>query len=112
MKKYYVHLLLIALGIAFYFLSNVQRVAVPGPIFDTLQSELQLSAPYITSLGAAFMYVYAVTNLIAGVLIDRYGGIRVVTAGAIVFAIGSLLFPMSHSVWVLYLSRALVGLGA
>ncbi len=112
MKKYYVHLLLIALGIAFYFLSNVQRVAVPGPIFDTLQSELQLSAPYITSLGAAFMYVYAVTNLIAGVLIDRYGGIRVVAAGAIVFAIGSLLFPMSHSVWVLYLSRALVGLGA
>ena len=88
MKKYYVHLLLIALGIAFYFLSNVQRVAVPGPIFDTLQSELQLSAPYITSLGAAFMYVYAVTNLIAGVLIDRYGGIRVVAAGAIVFAIG------------------------
>lgn len=112
MKKYYVHLLLIATGIAFYFLSNVQRVAVPGPIFDVLQAELQVSAPYITSLGAAFMYIYALTNLIAGVLIDRYGGIRVVVGGAVVFALGSILFPLSKSLWLLYLSRALVGLGA
>lgn len=112
MRKYHIHLFLIALGIGFYFLSNVQRVAVPGTIFDILQLELNVSAPYITAIGATFMYVYAINNLIAGILIDRYGGIRVLAAGAIVFCIGSVMFPLAHSMWVLYLSRALVGFGA
>ena len=112
MKKYYVHIFLIIVGIGFYFLNNVQRVAVPGPIFDVLQSELHVSAPYITALASVFMYVYAVNQLFVGLMVDRYGGLRVIAFGGVVFCIGSLLFPMSHSIWTLYLSRILVGFGA
>ena len=42
-----------------YFLANVQRVAIPGTVFNLLQERLQVSAPWITGLGSAFMYVYA-----------------------------------------------------
>ena len=112
MKKYYVHIFLIFVGIGFYFLNNVQRVAVPGPIFDVLQSELQVSAPYITALASVFMYVYAVNQLFVGLMVDKYGGLRVIAFGAVIFCIGSVLFPLSKSIWMLYLSRILVGIGA
>ena len=64
---------LISLGALFYFFANFQRIAIPGAIFDLLQQELAVSAPYITAFGAIFMYLYAVNQLIIGVLVDRYG---------------------------------------
>ena len=104
--------ILLLCGTALYFLANVQRVAVPGSIFDLLQGELHVSAPYITALGSAFMYVYALNQLLIGLLVDRYGGGRVIAVGAVFFCLGSVLFPFSHSLTMLYVSRALLGLGA
>ncbi len=99
-------------GTFLYFFANIQRVAIPGTVFDVLQSNLHVSAPWITGLGAAFMYVYAVNQLFTGLLIERYGGIRIIACGVIFFCIGSLLFPLTDSLPVLYLSRILTGFGA
>lgn len=103
---------LLTCGTALYFFANVQRVAVPGSIFDLLQSELQVSAPFITALGSAFMYVYALNQLLIGLLVDRYHGARVIAIGAFFFCLGSVLFPFSHHLFMLYFSRAMIGLGA
>lgn len=102
---------LIGIGAMFYFFANFQRIAVPGAIFDVLQHELNVSAPYITTLGAIFMYIYAFNQLIIGVLVDRFGGMRVMLAGGIILAIGSIIFPISDNIIVMYFSRALIGLG-
>ena len=99
-------------GAMLYFFANVQRVAIPGSVFSLLQEELNVSAPYITALGSAFMYVYAANQLFIGLLADRYGGGRVIMTGALLFCTGSLLFPFTHSLVLLYLCRALTGLGA
>ncbi len=103
---------LLTSGTALYFFANIQRVAVPGSIFDLLQSELHVSAPYITALGSAFMYVYALNQLLIGLLVDRYGGARVTAIGSFFFCFGSLLFPFSGSLFMLYFSWAMIGLGA
>lgn len=94
-----------------YFIANFQRIAVPGAIFDILEQELSVSAPYITAFGAIFMYVYAIGQLITGVLVDRYGGLRVISCGGIIFGIGCILFPVTSILPVMYLSRALMGFG-
>ena len=107
-----IEIILVILGSILYFWANFQRVAVPGAIFSLLQTDLNTTAQSIASLGASFMYVYALSQLFIGVLIARYGGFRVVTAGAILFFIGSLLFPFSHSLQLLYLSRILIGIGS
>ena len=99
-------------GTALYFFANIQRVAIPGSVFDLLQQELKVSAPYITALGSSFMYIYAFCQLIIGLLVDRYGGSRVIAVGALLFCAGSLLFPFSHTLFMLYFSRILTGLGA
>lgn len=105
-------LLLLFCGTMLYFFANVQRVAIPGSVFSLLQEELRISAPYVTGLGSAFMYVYALNQLFIGLLVDRYGGRRVIMAGAFLFCAGSLLFPFSRSLILLYGSRMLTGLGA
>lgn len=103
--------LLFALGIVIYFVVNIQRIAVPGQIFNELQSDLQISATRVANLGAIFMYVYAATQLLVGVLVDKYGGMRVLGIGAVLMTVGGILFPLSESFATLLLSRMLVGLG-
>ncbi len=113
MKKGHIfQLILITISTLLYFVAIIQRVAVPGAIFDTLQTDLMTNPATITALGASFMYIYAMSQLVIGLLISRYGGYRVISAGAIIFAIGGLIFPVANHVMLLYLSRALIGLGS
>ena len=105
-------ILLVVLGSILYFMANLQRVAVPGAMFDVLQNDLKTTAQCITALGAVFMYVYAIGQLVIGVLIARFGGFRVVTIGSLLFFIGSLLFPFAQTLPLLYISRFLIGLGS
>ncbi|MCQ2753641.1 MAG: MFS transporter [bacterium] len=87
-------------------------MAIPGATFDILEQELHVAAPYITAFGAIFMYVYAFGQLIMGVLVDRYGGYRVMLGGCTLLAIGGLLFPITSNLPIMYLSRGLIGFGA
>ena len=91
-------LILISIGVILYFFANVQRVAVPGAIFDLLQKDLNISAPYITSFGAFFMYIYAICQLFIGIMVDKYSGNRVIAVGSVFFFLGSLLFPLARKI--------------
>lgn len=102
---------LIILGTLFYFVANFQRIAIPGAIFDILEQELSVGAPEITAFGAIYMYVYAFTQLLNGVFVDRYGGYRVMLVGAIIMGLGCLIFPLTSNLPLMYFSRALLGLG-
>ena len=86
MRKYYTHIVLILLALVLYFMANFQRVAIPGAIFDTLQQDLNLSASSVTALSACFMYSYAVSLLFCGILSDRYGAVKVIMCGALLFS--------------------------
>ncbi len=110
-KKAWIPFVLILLGCLFYFFANFQRIAIPGAVFDLLQDELKLSAPYITAFGAIFMYIYAFNQLVIGVLVERFGGIRIILAGAVILALGTLLFPITSNLAIMYFARVLVGLG-
>ena len=105
-------LLIFVSMLAIYFFSFFQRVAVPGTIFDELQSAFAASAGAITGLGAIYLYIYGVMQPVTGILSDRLGAARVVLVGGLFLSVGSVLFPLAHSLPALYAARALVGLGA
>ena len=111
-KSICVNLILIFIGTVFYFFANFHRIAIPGAIFDILEQELTVTAPYITAFGAIFMYVYAFTQLINGVLVDRFGGFRIMLTGGIILSLGALLFPISSDLLVMYIARGLIGIGS
>ena len=112
MRKYYTHIVLICLGLVLYFMANFQRVAVPGAVFDILKTNLGFSASAITALGSAFMYSYAISLLFCGILIDRYGAVKVILCGSLLFSLGTLLFPNTTDINVMYLSRIFMGAGS
>lgn len=115
MKEMFTRYRVVALllcGTGLYFFANIHRVAIPGAVFNQLQSQWQVSAPYITGLGSAFMYTYALNQLLVGMLIDRYGGIRIMVWGGILFCLGILLFPLAPTLTALYTARILTGCGA
>ncbi len=111
-QKHYLRFFLITIATIFYFLANIQRVAIPGAIFNVLQSDFATCASKITMLGAVFCYVYAFTQLIVGLMVDKIGGFRVIAIGSVIFSIGAILFPFAHDINLLYISRAMVGFGA
>ncbi len=111
-NKHNLRLFLIIIATTFYFLANIQRVAIPGAIFNLLQNDFSASASKITMLGAIFCYTYALTQLVVGLMVDKLGGFRVVALGSVAFALGSVIFPNCNSIILLYLSRILVGFGA
>ena len=95
-----------------YFFVNLQRAAIPGVLFNQLQSAYDLTPSGVASLGSGFTYVYAVAQLIVGFLIGKTGWVRTVRAGGLLFAVGALLFPLSNSFSMAYACRLLTGFGA
>lgn len=104
--------ILLFFAVLLYFFANFQRTVIPGAIFSELQKDLNTPAANITAMGAFFMYIYAVSQLFSGILVDRYGGYRLMTAGGFLFCAGAILFPLGNSLTLLYASRVLTGIGA
>jgi predicted MFS family arabinose efflux permease len=101
----------VAMG-SIYFFSYFQRVAVPGTIFNELQADLGLSAVAVAALGSMFTWIYGGTQIVAGLLADRYGGARTLLGGGLGMLAGAALFPLAHTAWPLFAARALTGFGA
>lgn len=96
------------LGAAFYLIGFYQRVA-PAVITRELMSEFSLGAAALGNLAAFYYYSYVAMQIPAGVLADRWGPRRVLTAGAAVAAAGTLLFALAPAYAAAGLGRLLIG---
>jgi nitrate/nitrite transporter NarK len=96
------------LGAAFYLIGFYQRVA-PAVITRELMSEFTLGAAALGNLAAFYYYSYVAMQIPAGVLADRWGPRRVLTAGAAIAAAGTLLFALAPGYAGASLGRLLIG---
>ncbi|MDD5704435.1 MAG: MFS transporter [Kiritimatiellae bacterium] len=95
-----------------YMLSFFQRTAIPGTVFNEIQSECRLTASAVAALGTIFVLVYGSMQIAVGFVVDRFGGGKSILFGGGVMAAGSLLFPLCHEAGLLFATRAFTGLGA
>jgi predicted MFS family arabinose efflux permease len=95
-----------------YFFSYFQRAALPGTIFNELQTDFGLSAAAVAALGSMFTWIYGGMQIVVGLLADRYGGSRTLMGGGAAMLAGSVLFPLAHTVEFAFAARALTGFGA
>ena len=93
-----------------YFLSYGLRNVNAGLAPD-LTRELALSAADLGLLTSAYFFTFALAQLPAGVLLDRYGSRRVNAALLLVAAAGCALHLVGRNFVELSIGRALVGLG-
>jgi MFS family permease len=100
-----------AIATFFYFFDNLLNVA-PSAIKPELAQAFAISAADLGVLSAAYLWVYGMMQLPAGVCMDLYGPRRVLSLASISCALGCYLFAIAAELWVAVLGRAFIGLGA
>ena len=100
-----------SLSAAFFFCEYFARVDA-GVVLDQLMSALNATSGELGSLGAYFYYPYIVMQIPVGLLVDRYGPRRWLSAAAFVSAVGAMIFAVATVLMVAKAGRFLIGLGA
>ncbi len=91
-----------------YLIAFYQRVA-PAVITDKLMTEFAMGAAALGNLSAFYFYSYVGMQIPTGIIADRWGPRRLLTAGAAVAAVGSVVFALAPNVWWANAGRLLVG---
>jgi MFS family permease len=92
-----------------YLHQFVNRTA-PGLMIAQLSDAFGLSTVAVASLAGVFYYGYCSFSLVAGLALDRIGARIVIPAGALMMALGALLFG-TGSVFAANMGRFLQGAG-
>ena len=98
-------------GVLLYFLTCMSKVLIPGTVYNELLAA-GLDTRQIAGTGAAYMYAYAASQLLAGIFSNRYGGVRILLTGGLLFALGTLGFPWIKCYPLMLVCRIMTGLGA
>jgi MFS family permease len=96
------------LGAAFYFSGFYHRVA-PAVMTDQLMAEFHIGAAALGNFTAFYFYSYFLMQVPTGILADHWGPRKLLTAGSLVAACGTLLFASASSLPPANLGRLLIG---
>lgn len=96
---------------AFAYVLSYGFRAINAVIAQPLVQELGLSAGQLGFLASAYFLSFAIMQLPVGVMLDRYGPRRVEAVLIGFAALGALLFALADSYVLLWIGRALIGVG-
>jgi MFS family permease len=96
------------LGTLYFAYAFAQRVA-PSVMSGELMRDFAVGGAALGSLSAFYFYTYAGIQLPVGVLIDRFGPRKLLSAALVLCAFASLGFAYSDSVLAASLNRGLIG---
>ncbi len=103
------HFLFLCL-VSAYFFSFFFRISA-SVVLPQQASTLGMSAALTGFISSLYYYAYSVMQSVSGALHDRFGPLRVVAAGMLVAAAGTLLLVLRSSEWTLGAWRLFTGLG-
>jgi len=84
----------------------------PAVITQQLMASFSIGAAGIGILGSCFFYAYALMQIPAGFLLDKYGARRLLSLAILVSGLGVTMFGMTHSFTLSALTRLMVGFGS
>ncbi len=96
------------LGAVFYCYGFFQRVA-PGVLTDQLMADFQMGATALGNLSAFYFYSYVAMQIPTGILADFWGPRKLLTTGAIVAGLGSIIFALAPTPLFANMGRLLIG---
>ncbi len=98
------------LGAVFYSYEFALRTSMNAISRDMIHS-MNFSASEISIIASVFYWFYVISQIPAGISVDKYGPRRVLVVTTFLCAAGTLVFTCSNSFLFLCLGRALMGLG-
>ena len=96
------------LGALFYLIGFFQRVA-PAVMTAELMREFQISAAGLGNLSGYYFYSYVAMQIPTGIIVDTWGPRRLLSLGALVAGVGTLLFAVSPNLAWAGIGRLLIG---
>lgn len=99
------------LASSFYLYEFILQVA-PSVMAVPMMQTFHVSAEGFGIISAFYFYAYAPMQLPAGLLFDRYGPRKLMTAALILCALGSFFFASTDSIFMASLGRFLIGIGS
>jgi MFS family permease len=95
-------------GALFFFYAWVLRVS-PSVMIQEMMRDYGVGAAAIGNLSAFYFYGYAGLQIPIGMMIDRFGPRRLMTAAGVVCAVGCIVMGTSTAFWTAALGRFLIG---
>ncbi len=95
-------------GAVFFFYAWILRVA-PSVMVEELMREFAVGAAAVGNLSAFYFYGYAGLQVPIGMMIDRFGPRRLMTAAALACAGGCVMSALGPSLWWVAAARLLIG---
>jgi MFS family permease len=99
-----------AVGLAAYVVAVLHRTSLGVAGLDA-QDRFGIGAGTLASFAVLQLLVYAGLQVPVGLLLDRFGSLRLVVGGALVMAAGQALMAVADGVTGAVLARVLVGAG-
>ena len=100
------------IGALFYCYEFVLRI-IPGALQTELSTALgHISATTFGQISALYYFAYSPMQLPVGMLMDRYGPRRLLTFACVCCTIGSWMFTLTSSIFLVGSGRFLVGFGS
>ena len=93
-----------------YTVSQFLRTSI-GVLSPTLMYDFNINPNNMGLLGGVFFLSFAIFQIPAGILIDKYGPRKVMSVVIIFAVLGSIIFALSSSFYGLLLGRIFMGLG-
>lgn len=97
-----------SLGAALYVTGFYQRLA-PAVMTDLLMADFQIGAAALGHLSAFYFYSYVAMQIPTGIIADRWGPRKLLTAGSLVASLGIFIFALATSIHMANLGRFLIG---
>jgi MFS family permease len=107
----YLPYLICVLASVFYLYEFVLQVS-PSVMTTQLMRDFGIGAAGVSMISAFYYYSYTPMQLVAGLLYDRFGPRRVLTAAILVCASGAFFFCTTHNVAMASTGRFLMGMGS
>lgn len=101
------------IALAFVAMCSSMDAQVIGLLIEPIKQELQLSDAQIgLAYGTAYSGVVGLLAIPAGMLVDRVSRVRLVLIATLLNCGGLVLAGLSHSLWILVLSKVMAGVHA
>lgn len=98
-------------AVLFLFYEFILRLT-PSIISDTIMNYFGISNTGFGLLTSCYLLAYALMQIPAGIIIDRYGARKIISLSFFIIATGALLFAKGDNLKVATLGRILIGIGS
>jgi MFS family permease len=106
-KRVFVTILLFSIGWAFMYADR----NILSPVMGAIGKEWELDKAQLGLMSTVFFIAYAAMQIPTGFLADRFGRLKVLVIGYVLFGVATLLSGFAPSFGAFLLIRALTGLG-